>query len=706
MSRFTRSDTNDAQNNYENYRFCYENGHHEWIEQARVNFDYYRGKQWNERDLAARKAAGKPHLTLNVIESLIRSMKGIQRAMRNDVRFQPVDDATTQLAEVQDNLWLHVQNENNIDFLETDLWERGLVMGRAYYDVRTDYDENMRGQIKIRVRRSQDVILDPVIDQYEPATWPQVFTTSWVSRLDLEHMFGKAAVDQIAYTDMPQWYQYEDRLMAQKLGQLPYYYYVGVPDKSLMRAFRLLERQYLDFVHREVFVDLKTGDVEPIPTEWDHNTISKVLASYKGEVTTMRRKIKQIKWRVTCENLVLHDSDSTYKSYTVVPFFPTFLDGVTISAVDSLIDPQNLYNKMTSEELSIITTTAHSGYKLKKGSLKNMTVEELEQKGSSSGFIAELDDVADLDKIQPSQLSAGHDRLSFKADQIMRSLSGVSNQSRGFAREDVAGEAIEMNQAAADINFAGWLGNLHRSKKLLASVCMEQWQDSYDETRTIMINNGSTYRPEFQTMTLNQKTPEGQVLNDITRGKYTTILVPSPARSSLNEQELDQIIEMREKLGIQIPDDVIIECTNLPHKAKLIARMKKDSNEQAQREQQQQEEQHQAELKLNEAKIAKEQSSAKLNTARANKAQDEVGHDPDEAFVHVETMRIDADKQKNRDKMALDWHKENRETREGQRDDAIELTKIHADVANKKEDRKVKEKTAMKPRAAPSKSKK
>src|SRR5690606_20132118 len=109
-----------------------------------------------------------------------------------------------------------------------------------------------------------------------------------------------------------------------------------------------------------------------------------------------------------------------------VPYFPSFIDGVTMGAVSSLLDPQQLYNKVSSQELHIINTTANSGYKVKRGALLNMTIEEAEQVGSRSGVIFELDDIQNLEKIQPNQVPQGHDRISFKADQIMRNIAGVS----------------------------------------------------------------------------------------------------------------------------------------------------------------------------------------------------------------------------------------------------------------------------------------
>src|SRR5690606_15056267 len=150
-------------------------------------------------------------------------------------------------------------------------------------------------------------------------------------------------------------------------------------DLKNLRAHLAVERQYQVIKRKDVFVDVETGDWSEIPETWDRERIGKVLRLTPG-LTTMAREVKTIRWTLTVEDEVLHDSDSPYKHFTVVPYFPTFIDGVSKGAVESLIDPQMLYNKMTSSELHIISTTANSGYKLKAGSLQNMTPEELEER--------------------------------------------------------------------------------------------------------------------------------------------------------------------------------------------------------------------------------------------------------------------------------------------------------------------------------------
>ena len=69
---------------------------------------------------------------------------------------------------------------------------------------------------------------------------------------------------------------------------------------------------------------------------------------------------------VTADDVVLDDDWSIYRSFTIVPFFPYFRRGNPFGPVDNLIDPQNLLNKTSSQELHIVNTTANSGWVIQK----------------------------------------------------------------------------------------------------------------------------------------------------------------------------------------------------------------------------------------------------------------------------------------------------------------------------------------------------
>jgi hypothetical protein len=646
-----------ARSQYDNYRFCYDNGHADWVAKAKVCFDFWASRQWSQKDKNRNDLAGRPSLTLNIIESLVRTMQGVQQALRNDVRYAATQDASAEDARVRDALWLHAQQENDYEFLESAMYVKGLIMGRAYVDVRVSYDESIQGNVKIRGRRSQDVVLDPSVDTYDPnQDWPQVFTRRWASYQDIVHLFGKDKADAIGMRTHPEWLDYEDTFQSQQMGRLPYYTSGGIIDPAMVRAYLLLDRQYSVVKQKECFIDLQTGDYSEIPETWDRNRIAHVLEQASG-VGTMKRKVKTVRWDVTCENTVLHSDDSPYDDFTIVPFFPTFIDGISKGIVEDLIDPQMLYNKMTSNELHIISTTANSGYKVKKGSLKNMTPQELEERGARAGFVAELDNVEDLEKITPNNIPAGHDRLSFKADQIMHQLAGVPDGARGFARDDASGSKVREDQAGQDLNAASWLGNLHYTKKLVARRVLACQRAHYTETRVIQINRGTTMVPNMESVTINQPTAEGGMLNDITKGKFTAVLVPAPSRTTMSESDFKLMLELR-KLGIAIPDAMLIELSPASNKSQIIQMLQGDSNERQQKAEEAEQQLAQIEAQKTLAMAKKESAAADLNSARAEKFAIEAASDPDASYERVETARIAAEQKQHAERLALDRQKQ------------------------------------------------
>lgn len=701
-----------ARHQYEHYRYCYDNGHQEYLVKAHRCFEFWRGNQWDPADRAALAAAGRPALTFNIVESLIRAMKGMQRALRNDVMFAPLQDATTDSAQVLDAIWLYIQQANKFDHLEGDVYEKGLIMGRSYYDVRMNFEASLQGDIEITSPRTQDIILDPSIDSYDPYAWPRVFRRRWVSYQDLVSMFGKEKAEPFKYpTNCPSWFDYEDQFMSQQMGRMPYFTNCLPEDNRQVRGMLLLEQQQFQYKRKNVFLDVLTGDFSEIPENWDNEKIGRVLELAPDTVVT-KREIKTVRWTSTVEDKVMHDSDSPYSRFTIVPYFPSFVDGVSLGAVESLLDPQVLYNKVSSQELHIINTTANSGYKLKSGSLKNMTVEELEERGAKTGVVIELEDVAHLEKITPNQVPQGHDRISNKADAIMRNIAGVSNQGRGFAREDVAGEAILANQAAQDVNAAAWMSNLYRSKQLMMENIHDCVSAYYNEPRVFVINRGTTYRPDFQQLAINQLI-EGQVINDVSRGKYTTTLVPSPSRTTMSEADFKMLLELR-KLGIGIPDELLIELSPAANKGKIIQMLQGDSNErQAQAEAAAAADQV-AELQKKAAQAQQANAAAVLSQARAEKAATEAASDPDAAYVQVETDRLDVERQRVDNDFQLGLrqlqfdqrkHADDIELKRQQarQDTALELTRIDSARETARESNQAKAAAAKKPGANPAK---
>jgi hypothetical protein len=286
--------------------------------------------------------------------------------------------------------------------------------------------------------------------------------------------------------------------------------------------------------------------------------------------------------------------------------------------VENLLGPQELLNKVTSQELHVVNTTANSGWKVQTGALKNMTLEELEQRGAETGLVLELTDVAQADKIQPNQVPSGLDRISYKAEEHIKTISGVSDYQTGAAREDVSAKAVQENLKRGSLNQAQTIDSLSRSDYILARNTVSIVQRFYTEPRIVNVTHNK-FTGERKQVELNMPTPEGTITNDLTLGEYDIVVTSVPHRQTMEQSQFEQSMALREA-GIPIPDDVLIEHSSLYRKNDILKKMAEAAqSSEAQHEQAVKQMAAELELANMKADADKAAADATLKQAKAEK---------------------------------------------------------------------------------------
>jgi hypothetical protein len=315
--------------------------------------------------------------------------------------------------------------------------------------------------------------------------------------------------------------------------------------------------------------------MRPVPDGWSKEQIDALLAKAGGNISIIKKQTKRIRWTVTADNVVLHDDWSPYKHFTVVPYMPHFRYGNSIGIVENLLGPQEILNKVSSQELHIVNTTANSGWKVRSGALKNMSVEELEQTGAQTGLVLELDDITNAEKIQPNQTPSGLDRISFKSEEYIKSISSVSDSMQGFDREDVAAKAIAYKTQRGSVSMTKVLDNLERTDWILARNVLDIIQEYYTEERILNITHDDVMKAPEQ-IAVNQQDPTtGEITNDLTLGEYSITITSQPFRATLEDSQFEQARALKE-IGVAIPDSVLIENSRLMRKAEILKTMQGD----------------------------------------------------------------------------------------------------------------------------------
>lgn len=637
------------------FTYCRDKGHQEFLVKADKCDNFFAGDQWLQQDMQALQLQKRPALTINKIIPTVGTILGEQIYNRTEVLFRPQNGAPVEVSEALSKVWMQVSQTNQLPWLRSDVFADGIVRSRGFYDVRMDFSDSVGGEVKISQLNSKNVIIDPDAEEYDPDHWNDVYITKWMTTSDIAILYNeddaellkeRGSVSRFGYDSMDRVRDSFGGTSFLANGRYPY----GAMDLSQFRNIRVLDRQYRKMDKQKHFVDIKTGDMRPIPAEWDRNRIAAFLEKTGGQVSVTKKLVKRVRWTVTADDIVLHDDWSPYKHFTVVPYFPHFRYGKTVGVVENLLGPQEILNKVSSQELHIVNTTANSGWIIEQDSLVNMTMEELEANGATTGLVIEHKKGSlPPTKIIPNQPPSGLDRISMKAEEHIKTISNVSDSMMGFDRSDVAAKAIAYKQQRGSVNLSKVLDNLERTDYILARNTLDLIQEYYTDERIINITHDD-FTKDPEQISVNQQDPvTGAITNDLTLGEYDIVITSSPYRASLEDSQFEQARALRE-LGVQIPDAVLIENSRLLRRADIVKQMQMQANSpQAQAAAQLQQAAAEADVQHKQAQAQKTASDAQLQQVRAQKESQEMqkeagqGYDPE---IEKARMQMELEREK------------------------------------------------------------
>jgi hypothetical protein len=624
-----QTETDKARVQYLQFKRAFDHGHDEFIRKADRFDAFYAGEQWAEEDLQRLHETRRPALTLNMILPTINTVMGEQSTTRVDISFKPRGNGDQETADTLAKVALQVQDQNKFDWVESEVFQDGLITGRGYFDIRLDFEDDIRGEIRIKSRDPREVVLDPEAKEYDPRTWKRVFTQQWVTLEDIERMYGKEKRDKLEFVGLNNSHYGRDSMVVDtrkntfgELDGTAHGYYDAVDDDDnarSIRSIRLIEQQHKQLAKQKFFIDYRTGDMSPIPESWEDDKIMAVQQQFGLGI--MERFAERIRWTVTADCVELYDDWSIYDDFTIVPYFPYFRRGKPFGMVENLISAQEQLNKVSSQELHVVNTTANSGWTVEDGTLVNMDEHELAQRGAETGLVlVHARGSNPPQKIQPNQIPSGLDRIGQKAAINLRSISGVNDGMLGDTSAEISGIALKQKQARGQIQIQVPLDNLAKTRHLVAERMLRMIQKFYTEERVLRIVNDMLpgQMAEEQVLTVNQMLPDGRILNDLTIGTYDVVVSTIPNRDSFDESQFAEAIQLRE-LGVMIPDHVIVEYSHLARKQELAELLKgmNGFNEPTEEEQQLMQMQQEMQLKAAQLELGKLEGEVMELQARA-----------------------------------------------------------------------------------------
>lgn len=570
------------------FEYALINGHDKYTRRAQYLENMYlgAGRQWDQDAGVAEELenAGKPVLELNLIGADIRRLLGYQTQSRMNIAYEPRGEGDQKISEILTKIALFELDQNQFPWVESQVFEDGIVQQRGYFDIRMDYDEDIKGRIKITAKDPLDVIPDPDAKSYNPKDWNEVTTTSWIPLEELKAKYPKKykAVKLSMSASEDDWGHGPTEGAYRNTFSEPHlrFNYLKIDEDNFY--VRLLDKQYYKVVTRDFFYSVLDDSLIPVPEDLNSRQAKQYAKKMGYEI--IPRQVKRIRWTVCTKDVILHDDWSPYDFFTIVPFFPVFRRGVTQGLVDNLISNQETINKAHSQFQHIINTTANSGWITQENSLVNMDDEELEQEGAATGLhIVYKRGYEKPEKIQPNQIPTGlHEFLNLSIS-IHDRLLGVSEAFRGDKSNEISGAALQSRIRQTATGLAPVIDNLFFTRNILAKCLLSLIQNFYTEERTLRIVVDKT-TGQTEDITINQQDISG-IINDITVGKYDVVISDVPTTINYQQGQLTEALEFR-KMGVAIPDDEMVKLSTLARKNEIAKRLSGEADQAKQQQQQ------------------------------------------------------------------------------------------------------------------------
>lgn len=649
------TDARVAEAQWYRYTRSRDNGHTEYLKRAKKCNDFYIGEQWDPVDKQKLEREGRPALTINMILSTVNAVLGEQTSKRAEFKYKPRAEGQEHTPGVMTKLVSAIKDANDYDWVESQVFADGIIQERGFFDVRVTFDDNLMGEIAIRADDPTQILLDPDAKEYDPSTWTEVFETRWMSPDEIESAYGKQKRDAIEDLgingsridqDSLEWGEtrFGDTIKNPSVGDTGQ---TDDEDNRTIKQVRVIERQHKRLEPCRKFVDLQTGDTKSVPPTWDAEKADQFATQYG--LAIISQVTQKIRWTVTADRVVLHDDWSPYKTFTKVPYFAYFRRGRPIGLVTNLISPQEQLNKLNSQELHIINTTANSGWIVERGSLVGMTADDLRNQGAETGLVLEITPgKPPPEKIKPNQIPTGIERVALKSAQFIKEISGVNDAALGFDSPEVSGVALDNKVLRAQVQMQVPFDNLQRTRFLVAAKILELVQQFYTEERVFKV---ATEGMDFENMdgkeqeyVINQRKASGEIINDITVGKYEISMSVVPARDSYDDMQFAEALSLRRE-GIMIPDDRVIEYSHLARKEELAQEVRDltGRGEPSEAEMRMMELQQMAQEQLLMAEVAKAEAEviklmAEAEKMRAEASQVEGGMNAPQIQIQLEAL--------------------------------------------------------------------
>lgn len=576
-----------------------------WNDEAKEDYKFAMGDQWDEVDRQALADQGRPCLTFNRIRPLINIVAGYQRENSSRIKVNPEGGEDSIFSEVMDRAIKAVDKWSHLNYKMGYWFDDGCYVGKGWLEAVITYDRDpVRGELRFKQRTPYQIMPDPDCKEYDLNEGHKFcFKIQTLKRSELLDLYPKKKkiIDNLLSdspnddpeTSVPNEIMlegsdddYENNPNATTAGGKT----TDSEGSGLDEDTEFVIKEY--WKPKKVTKYFVINKEDGVPEKFDTEEEANVFINKQSFGKIIERRVPEMWVFVLCAGWILQEEQSPFEPhYSGYPFFrnmgdwaPNAEDEITRvqGIVRPLKDPQREKNKAKSQNLHILNTQANSGWIGDDDALLPDDWIKLEQLGAKAGLVIKKKKGSELREILPKGPNAGQLQREEKADSEFTQISTINPDLLGFQEGTQSGKAIGMRIKQAILSLARLFSNYKYSKEILGNFILQMIPMLFDTNKLMRLLG-----PEYMRKTTDpEKYPEGITEGHIeaflimVKDHRFDVLVSEAGDNNTVRYEIFQELAELLKAGAPVPIDLLIEYMDLPNSKEVLKRIKEQQEQQ------------------------------------------------------------------------------------------------------------------------------
>lgn len=561
-----------------------------WRQNAKQDYEFMQGKQWDDADIKKMREAGRPAITINRIRPVINLLCGYASQNETEPDFLPRSEEDDRVSRVAKGITKYCLDRANYQRNKGKCFRDKIICGLANYWVHYEFDyAKLDGEIRIDRVSPFDVFVDPECSQEDLSDAQYIGRYSWESPSKLKQVYPDKAVEIDTLSHKFDDTELETGSFETINGEALWY-----SDKY--RKVRVVQYWYKEYKTKRIFMT-QNGVVD------ENNPLYVVLMAMGKEPTSIPDT--QIRYATFSDNVLLEEGESPYKhnKFPLVRDYCYYTGELVdderepAGVVRDIKDAQRETNKNRSQRMHVVNQQT-LGVKYWQGPVTEQFKNTVKKYGTTPGANIYMPPGVTFTDGTPAMDSALNMNLEQQSSNDFYAISGITPESLSGSVGNMSGKAIDLRQSVTTVQTAGIFAQTKEAElqivKLLwgeknAPGLIPQFYNQEKAMRIlgddgqkefIQIQPGMNQPMQEQTMLDPMGQPvldaEGnpvkKVLYDLSAFDFDIVISISQASATARRANLYQLLEAK-KSGVDIPIDIILDFMDFPEKEAVKKRM-------------------------------------------------------------------------------------------------------------------------------------